>query len=143
MTIDSLSDVISVFISLLFGAVVSLIYDLFKSYRIAFKSSYAWIVVQDILFSIISAVLTYLLLYICVKGEIRWFVLIFEIIGFALFRNYISKTVVKIIVKINLFIKKAIIMHLKSGISLIENKINGFFDKIFNKISKKSLKRKQ
>ena len=54
MTIDSLSDVISVFISLLFGAVVSLIYDLFKSYRIAFKSSDAWIVVQDILFSIIT-----------------------------------------------------------------------------------------
>ena len=143
MTIDSLSDVISVFISLLFGTTVSLIYDLFKAYRIAFKSSNVGIIIQDILFSIISAVLTYLLLYICVKGEIRWFVLIFEIIGFVLFRIYVSRITVKIIVNINFFINKAIILNLKRVFSFIETKINRFFDNFFDKISKKSLKRKQ
>lgn len=143
MTIDSLSDVLSVFISLFFGAVISLIYDIFKSYRIAFKSSNIFIIVQDIIFSIISAILTYLLLYICVKGEIRWFVLIFEIIGFIIFRIFLSKLIVKSIVNINLFIKKNIIAHLKCGTFFIENKINQFFDNFFNKISKKSLKHKQ
>lgn len=143
MTIDSLSDVLSVFISLLFGVVISLIYDLFKSYRIAYKSSNVLIIVQDILFSIISAVLTYLLLYICVKGEIRWFVLIFELIGFIIYKIYFSKTIVKFIVNINLFVKKKIIVHLKRSAFFVENKINLFFDKFFNKILKKSLKHKQ
>ena len=143
MTIDSLSDVLSIFISLLFGAIISLIYDLFKSYRIAFKSNNMFIVVQDLWFSIISAVLTYLLLYICVKGQIRWFVLIFETIGFIVFKIYLSKLVVKLIVNINIFIKKYIIAYLKRGSFFIENKINLFFDKIFNKILKKSLKHKQ
>lgn len=143
MTIDSASDILSVFISLAFGAFISLIYSFFKAFRLSFKTSNIAVIIEDIIFAIISSVLTFLLLFICVKGEIRWFILIFEFIGFILFKRFLSKYIVKLIVKINLFIKKAVLFNIKTLLLFTENKINSFFDKIFYKNSKKSLKHKQ
>ena len=136
MIINSTADLYSIFISILFGIAVSLVYDIFKSFRYVFKSGNISIIIQDIFFSVIAGMLTFLLLFLRAKGEIRWFILFFELLGFSVMRIYISKYLVKVISKMINIVNKYVFTPIYHFSNFICNKINDFFDKIL----KKSLK---
>ncbi len=142
MTIDSSSDLLSIIFAVVTGILLSLVYDVFKSIRNTFKSGVASVIIQDIIFSLLAAIITFLLLFIRVKGEIRWFVLISELLSFSLFRIYISKHIVFFLTTVILFIKRMIISPIIKLFLFIQNAANRFFDKIIVIFLKKNLKDK-
>ena len=142
MIIDSYSDAISVLVSLVTGFLICFIYDLFKSIRIIYRLKTLTIFIQDILFSVITSIITFLLLFVCVKGEIRLFILFFELTGFLAFRFLVSPINVKFLNKLNLIIKKRIFKPLNTLYLNLEKLLNTLCDKLFDKFFKKTLKPK-
>lgn len=138
MLINSFSDFNSVFISLLSGAILELIYSIFSSLRCVFKFKKSSIFIQDIIFSIIASLLTFLILLVRVKGEIRWFIIFFELLGFIFTRCLISKHFKILIIKIILLINTYIFKPIKFINNTIIDKLNKLFDKFLSKFSKKT-----
>ncbi|MBQ7129049.1 MAG: spore cortex biosynthesis protein YabQ [Clostridia bacterium] len=137
MRINSNADLITFLLSIIVGIGMAVIYDLFKSMRKAFKFSVVSIVFQDIIYSVIAAIITFTLLFIRVYGEIRWFVLFAELFGAVLERKIISKVLVKSIYKILKQIYKVFIC-LKRLFERLSIKFYYFIDKTKEKIIKKS-----
>ena len=140
MLIDSFSDFNSIFISLIAGFLLSLIYTFFKSYRCVCKCQKKSIFFQDILFSIIASLLTFLILLVRVKGEIRWFIQFFEFLGFFLTKRFLLNHLEKIIIKTFNLIKFNLIKPIISIYKFVILKLNNFIDNFIIKISKKTWK---
>lgn len=134
MIINSSKDIISFFIAFFVGIALSIIYDIIRTFRLVNKSKKYSIFIQDILFSLIASIITYTLLFVRSQGEIRWFILISEFLGFLIFKLYISNTFININKKIIIFIKNKIILPLKNIFNKFINFINKKLDKIFVKI---------
>ncbi len=145
MRIDSNADFITFLISIIVGIALSILYDIFKSFRKAFKCSALNIVFQDILFSFISAIVTYTLLFVRVYGEIRLFVLIAVFFGAIFERKTVSKHIVKFfykvlrIIKRILFVLNSLFRNLSNRFYSFTGKIKEKFVKISCKITKKSV----
>lgn len=69
----------------LFGAVLGLFYDVFRVFRVAVPCSKAAIFLQDLLFWFVCAASTFLFLLCCNAGEIRFFLLLGELLGALLY----------------------------------------------------------
>lgn len=134
MIINSTKDIISFFISLLVGVGLCVFYDTIKSIRLANKSKKISVFFQDILFFLISSLVTYTLLFVRAQGEIRWFILAAEFIGFLFFRIYLSKFLINFLKKTIIIIKSKIIFPLIKFAAKIINFLNAKLDKIFVKI---------
>lgn len=136
MQISSLKDTLSILISIITGIIISVIFDIFKAIRKSFKSGQLIIFIQDIIFFLISAIITFTLLFLRVNGEIRWFILFFELIGFTVSQKLFSRYIVKALYNIMIFIKN----YMFSPINVVLNRFyvifNDFFDKLFLKIKK-------
>lgn len=137
MRINTSADILTFFISLVTGIAVSLIYSFFKSYRKVFKSSVISIVFQDVFYSLICATVTFLLLFTRVYGEIRWFVLVPEFIGFVFSKIFFENYIVKLFLPFFRTIKK-IIYLIKILLEKINFFLNNILDKIIIKFQKKS-----
>ena len=68
------------------GAALCILYDLFKSIRLAVRLRGIPLFVLDFLYFILAAVLTFFMMLVRCFGEIRWFVLGGELLGFILMR---------------------------------------------------------
>lgn len=71
--------------SCLLGAGLGLLYDLFRISRIAFPSPVAVVLVEDILYFGLCAVATFLFIMAQNYGQIRWFILAGELIGWVVY----------------------------------------------------------
>ena len=123
-------------ISIICGIFLCLLYDVFRILRVANRPSKLSIFVQDIVYSITAAFVTFFLLLIRCSGEIRFFVFICELIGFSMCRFTVSILI--------MLISNRIIYCIKAVINLIITKIfrpiNLFFDKIKQYLLKKTTK---
>lgn len=138
MRIDSVLDFNSIFISIITGVVISIIYSIFKSIRKVLRCSIISIVIQDLIFSIIASLLTFLILLVRVKGEIRWFVLFFELIGFIISKITVSKKIETVLIKTIKCLIKYLFKPLISIYSFIILKLNIIFDNLISKTLKKT-----
>lgn len=93
------------------GGVLSAIYDVFRIIRIAFDGRITAVFVEDILFSIIALVLTFIFVVAFNNGELRFFVLIGEFVGFIIYYFTIGK--------LTMFASKAIISVVKKFLKLL------------------------
>ncbi len=73
------------FTALIFGVCYGIFFCLFKALRKAFRHSAIMVFIEDILFFVIIAVVTFLLLLALTNGEIRFFMLLGIFLGFSLF----------------------------------------------------------
>lgn len=136
--------------SILIGFLLCFIFDIFKILRLSIKHYYALIFLEDIMFFIISAVITYSFMVNVSFGQIRVFIITGELIGFILYRFLISKLVIStflFIINISKAIVKFIFKKFFAPIGKIMYKLFSFiFKSIFNilvkqnKILKKLLK---
>ncbi len=78
------------FLSLLFGAVLCLLYDLFRLFRLSHKPSAPGIFLQDVLYFVLCGFLTYCFFIVRCSGEIRGYVLLGELLGFLACRCTLS-----------------------------------------------------
>lgn len=136
MRIDTSADILTFIISLLTGFGLAVIYIVFKAFRKTFKSGTVTVVFQDILFSLILSIITFTLLFVRVYGEMRWFVIVPEFIGFSVTKLFFEKYIIKPFIPIFKIIKKAVALLKMTFIKLSE-----FLNKIYDKISIKFLKK--
>ena len=140
---DGSGDLITLLLSLLLGIVLCLIYDGFKIVRIAVACSTTNIFFQDIIYFIIAAFSTFILLLIRTFGEVRWFVLAGQILGFILCRWSLSRLILSVsqsiingVKAIFSFINKFLVNPLKKILQFIMLKIKN----ISIKLQKKAVK---
>jgi hypothetical protein len=114
--------------SLLWGALVYLLYELFRCIRILFNNKFTVTVVCDLLFMINSALIVFVFSLTYNFGEIRIYMLIGFSASFILLRLTVGRvfTIVflNLIRKIFLFFKKLMAKLLKSVLYLVYNLIN-------------------
>lgn len=89
---------LSFLLSLLLGVILCLKYDIFRAYRKIKKPTVIGVFIQDVLYFLICAVLTFLLMIITTSGQVRGYIFIGIVIGFAICRISLSVLFFKILV---------------------------------------------
>lgn len=95
-------------IFILNGLLIGIVFDIFRILRRSFKTPNIITYIEDALFWIISVSIILYSLFVFNNGEIRGFIFIGLLFGIALYMLFISKTIIKIFVKIVTFIKNII-----------------------------------
>ena len=93
--------------SLVVGIILSFLYDIFKSVRFAFRSNKRHILIQDIMYFLISAFITFLFVLSINHGEIRFYIIAGEIIGFCVYYMTFSRLFMKFSIYVISMLRKA------------------------------------
>ena len=125
MILASLSDqTVYFFASVLFGAALSAVYEILRSFCAVFVKRTAAVMIVDILFFIVSGIATSLFALPFNKGEVRGFILLAEAAGFLIFHlslgallfkglNVLLTALGKMTKKISKIVKKFFVLLLK------------------------------
>lgn len=100
--------------SVFLGAFLGLIFDFFKILRLSIKHKNFFVLVEDILFFAISALLTYCFMINVSFGQIRFFIILGELIGFVFYKICFSNILVKFFVFIISIVKRTLCFVFKS-----------------------------
>lgn len=92
--------------SLLMGAFVTFVYDLFRILRRVFKHHWIWVSLEDILFWFGCGITVFLLMQRESNGMLRWFAVVGALTGMCLYRKFLGKYLVDVISRFLLWIKK-------------------------------------
>lgn len=118
--------------SCLLGIVLGIIYDVFRVIRRAIKVNTIITFIQDFIFFILAAIITFTFFLQQTDGEMRMFVVIGELLGWVVYYLTIGKLVIKI--------SESIIKVIKNIFKLIYNilikRIIRIIIKIYSKIKK-------
>lgn len=94
--------------SILFGMLVLLVYDFFRSIRILFHHKRVFIVIEDFGFAILVAIMTFLFLYTYNYGELRGFFFLGIFLGMIFYHGKVSLRVRKYLIKILSIVKSIV-----------------------------------
>lgn len=135
-------------ISLLWGAGLGMLWDLFRIFRLGFPTGRVSAFVEDVAYAVLAALATLLFFYLFTSGAFRFFVLVGELLGFVVYYFTIGRLVYQIFIVLIRFLKKLIgwitwplrklILFLAKKITPILRKA-GRFQKKFTKKHKFSL----
>ena len=109
--------------SVVLGAALSAFYDVFRILRIAFRTPKWVVVIQDIIYFIICAVITFMFLLNNNYGMVRAFVIIGEILGWIIYYLTLGNLVIRL--------SKVIINFIKFALKLLFNIFIQPFYKIY------------
>ena len=134
--------VFSFVISVIFGVGYCLFYDVFRSCRRVFKSNTAAVFFGDIIFFVIIAFVTYLLLLALCSGELRGYMFFGILLGSVVCNLTLSRLTLKLFpfiignfLKVFLLLKN-IFTALNSKILRLISKVTAFFVNFFKKSTK-------
>jgi len=100
---------VSVFLlSLLVGAALGALYDVFRISRVAFYTSPEVVFLEDVLFFVICALTTFFFGLTVIEGMLRAFLLIGELLGAIFYHLTLGKLVMRVSIKIITIIKAII-----------------------------------
>ena len=77
------------------GAVCGMYYDVFRVVRVIMRPTARVIFVQDLAFFVSSAAVTFLFLLALNGGEVRWYLLLGQLAGFALYYRTVGQLVLR------------------------------------------------
>ena len=110
------------------GAIIGLLFDIFRILRKSFKTSDIITTIEDILFWIITGIIILYSIFVFNDGEIRFFMFIGIFLGVMLYMLLLSRYIIKVSVKIIEIIKKIIgfifkilILPIKTIYKIIKN----------------------
>lgn len=130
-------------VSLGFGLLLGIAYDLIRTIRLIISSSTKSLYVSDFLFVIFSGFATFLFCLTITNGEIRWYVLFGELLGFLVYYFSFGIIVIhftdKIVTGVRKFFFKAVSLILKP-IRKLFDAFKKFFSKFAEKMHKKTKK---
>lgn len=121
--------------SLIFGAILGLFYDIFRIFRIAFDFGKIAVFIEDALFFTISAVLTFIFIFTVNSGEIRFFILIGILAGAVIYYYTIGMLIyksAKVIIGFVKMIIRGILRIILKPFYLIYRLMKPIFKKIKN-----------
>lgn len=133
-------------VSILWGVIILVIYDVLRIFRRVVKHKWFFVAVEDVLFWIVSAFLIFRMMYQQNNGTIRGFSILGMTLGMIVYNQSLSQFVVKGISRIFLFINKGIhkiLSFLAKPFSIISRRIKRillFLKKKCNKNRKLFLK---
>ena len=112
--------------SIIFGAFLGIFYDIFRIIRIFFKCKFWNVFIQDIIYFFLSGVSTFLFILFINSGEIRFYILAGELMGFTLYYLTLGSLVYGIFYRFSRVIKKfftkifrALFVPIKSSVGKI------------------------
>lgn len=76
------------------GAVLSVLYDVFRIIRVAFGGKKTAVFIEDLVFSLLALVLTFVFVIVFNNGELRFFVLIGELLGFVICHYTVGRIII-------------------------------------------------
>ncbi len=124
--------ILSFLYSIILGAGIALIYDIFRAFRLCFNTKNITVFVQDIIYFIIISNLIFLFLISTTKGEVRGYVLLGICIGFVVSNMSISKVFLICITWVLRFFL-GLMKKFLGRFNYISDKIICFIEKIFKK----------
>ena len=86
MITGGIGDFLTFLWCVILGATLCMLYDLFKSVRLAVRLRGISLFFLDLLYFILAAILTFFMMLVRCFGEVRWFILAGELLGFVLMR---------------------------------------------------------
>jgi len=141
--------------ALLLGFAIAALYDVLRIYRTIVKCHKTVLTVQDIIYSVIAALLTFLFALVLNSGKVRVYLILSHFFGAILYRLSLSKivmaistVVIRLFKNISKFIHKKLIKPVVSFFSKkatqVKNKLKLFFKNLFFKFKlKKQTNKKQ
>ena len=133
MEVTLSSQLLSLGISALVGLALAVVYDVFRVTRILFRTGKIAMYVQDILYGIAAAFITFLLALAVNSGEIRFYIIGGELIGMAVYFLTLGRITVRIAKWIHRICVKR---H-------ISEPIKGFYEKKKTAIAQKNAENKK
>lgn len=140
--VDNNTQIISFLISLLAGALYCFFYDFFRVWRKLNRTGAIAVFIQDIIYFIIIAITTFILMLAFSKGHIRFYIIFGITGGFTLYNFTVSKTLRGVFEKIFTFLGKIarqILLTFRRIKGLISSKMKKLLYFLQN-IYKKSIK---
>lgn len=131
------------FQSCLLGIGLGLLYDVFRIIRIAVKTNSIIIFIEDIIYFIIVAVITFIFMIIQTEGQMRVFILFGELIGAILYYFTFGFVIIRVANKIIKFVKMIFSKLFKYFILPILKLIYVLYKSLYNFIFKINLKIKK
>lgn len=95
-------------ISLLWGAGLGMLWDLFRIFRLSFPTGKTVAFIEDVVYAILASFATLLFFYLFTSGGFRLFVFIGELLGFVVYYFTIGRLVYQIFIVVIRLIKKLI-----------------------------------
>ena len=92
--------------SIVLGAVLSVLFDGFRVVNAVFRANWKRIFFEDIVYFILSAIITFTYILIMNMGEIRFYIIWGELIGWVIYRLTIGKFIYKILLSAIKFVVK-------------------------------------
>lgn len=117
------------------GGALGAVYDVFRILRVAFGGQKTVVFIEDILFSALALVATFVFVVAVNRGELRFFVLIGELAGFSVYYFTLGRVVFTF--------SKAIIKAAKTAIMFILKPIFKLFSIIKGRIKAKSVEKSE
>lgn len=108
MYINATQQLFNLLIFSLTGALIGILFDIFRILRKTFKTPDFITYIEDILFWILTGVILLFTIFTFNNGEIRIYIFIGLIFGFIMYLLTISKYLVKLCVTVLTFIKKIV-----------------------------------
>lgn len=113
-------------LSVILGVLLCIIYDFIRIFHKHYRKNGVLIIAVDIFYFILAAIITYSFLLLRCLGNIRFFVFVGGIIGFFLFRKFLSDYLIKT-VEFVIKISKKIYGFLKAPIVFVFTMLAKFF----------------
>lgn len=128
------SQIIIFLFSMLLGAFLSLVFDGFRISNAVLKVNLKRIFFEDVIYFILSAIITFTYILVVNSGEIRVYIIFGEVLGWIIYRFTIGKFIYKFILTVVKFLSKWFFKLKKYVISRIpKDKIRKLIGKIKNK----------
>lgn len=124
--------------SVVLGIALSLIFDGFRLTNVIFSQTAKKIFIKDIIYFILSAIITFIFILIVNMGEIRVYIISGEIIGWIIYRLTVGSIIYKALFTVIVFIKKYLNKIKRYIISKLPkkqiNKLNKRFEKLKRRV---------
>ena len=121
-TFFSINEEIFLFgLSCIFGVVIGICYDIFRTARILFPHNTILVVIEDVLFMTGYTIFLSSFASACARGELRFYYIVGNTIGFILYLFTIGSIVINTMKKIYFIIKKTIEIFFRPVQSLYVN----------------------
>ncbi len=125
------SQLISFLCAVVVGIFLSFYFDFFRTLRRSFKHNKITVFIEDIIFFLVAAFVTFLLLMARCNGEVRTYVIISIILGFIIYRITLSRLLlpvavfllkffIKILNKTGSIITKSVLFIIKNAKKLLK-----------------------
>lgn len=124
--VSNYNQVISFLVSLCFGALYCLFYDIFRSIRKIGYNDTLSVAVQDVFFFLVIAFITFMIMLVYTCGEIRFYILFAIALGFIICNFTLSRIFRKVLVFIFKQISR-ILTATKSLLKRLKSKILRYF----------------